>query len=177
MPLCSQQMPPSLVANNSLDGPPRNSISPRHLDNRTLLFGVESTNLSYLFVFQLRKMLGFPTRAAGNVDSRRMPMLTHHVLHVVIVGTKEQMSRPNTWRVVTVVADVQPRQKHPIRQLIGQAVCPDNATIDVNDAIAIIPLGSSPEPASLGARNVGPETFGKGETVYAAHADLHTGGE
>jgi hypothetical protein len=96
--------------------------------------------------------------------------LARAVHRVVVMGSNEQMARPNTGRVVALVAHHETVGNVPVRHLPRQPMRanypPVSAAVDTT--VAVSKLASNPVPARIGLLNTVPKTNARRSPLFCA---------
>lgn len=66
----------------------------------------------------------------------RLPILSHFILHVVVVGSEEKMRGADTSRIIAMVKYMETIRDQPMRQFPYEAVSTYFLAIDLNSWIA-----------------------------------------
>lgn len=151
-------MVPSVVANNE---PYRRLANPKDFGKSShLTFLPTPTYLTDLVLSQFGGTNGLPPKNRPRFGERITSALTYHILPIILGCTQEQVVRTDTWRVITVVENVQSVWNSPIRKLITNAVSFVKLSWPRPYSDRPISVGisrSNPEPTRLCLQNLLPE--------------------
>ena len=94
-----------------------------------------------------------------------LPALLHHILSIALNGSKEEVIRPNTGPIITVVKHPEPIRDRAIEQLPRDPMGLHGFPVEPELPVSMTALTCRPCPAGQGTSDLFPEALSHGRTA------------